>query len=225
MRKRIRLTAFIVWGLFLLTACAAPAKEPADLNGFLVKEGVTLTRTMDALAQSKQYVSLMATSESLRPIIAEVAAADYGTPENAYLIPLTDDALLQAINAIVGDAQIPSDVLHVLKYKINASVFANILNGSYGSETVTAMSILTWGKSYIQPAGWSENTLLILEYSGSFSSMVSFVQSGEGIISASSIFVKNGEKDIRALLEEYLGDTGLTYEQYAAGQLQGLLNG
>ncbi len=223
MRKRVRLTAFIVWALFLLTACAAPAKEPWDLNGFLVKEGIALTREMDKLAETKEYVALMSSSESLEEIINKAAAGDYGAPQNAYVVQLTDDGLLRAISAFAGEANIPDPVLEILKYKINASVFANLINATYGSEMVAATSVLTWGKSYIEPEGWSDNMMLLLEYPGEFSSMVSFVQSGDGVISASSVFVKNGEKDIAALLEEYLGSAGLTYEQYEAGQLQELL--
>lgn len=225
MRKSVRLTAFIVWALFLLTACAAPAKEPADLNGFLVKEGVALTREMDELAQTKEYVALMSPSESLGKIIEEAAAMDYGAPQNAYVVKLTDEDLLGAISAFAGEADVPDHVLEILKYKINASVFANLINATYGSEMVAATSVLTWGKSYIEPEGWSDNMMLLLEYPGGFSSMVSFVQSGDGVISASSVFVKNGEKDIAALLTDYLGDTGITYEQYEAGQLQDMLNG
>ena len=224
MRKRVRLTASIMLVLLLLCACAAPVKaEPQDLSAFLVKEGTALTCEMDKLAETKEYVALMAASGNLGEIIDKAAAGDYTAPQNAYVVKLTVEGLLRAISAVGGEAKIPANVLDILKYKMNAAVFANLINATYGSEMVAATSVLTWGKSYIQPEGWVDNTLLLLEYPGEFSSMVSFTQSGEGVISASSVLVKNGDKDMRTMLTEYLGGSDIPFEQYDAAKVKELL--
>lgn len=224
MRKRLRLTAFIVFVLLLLSACAAQIKtQPQDLSAFLVKEGTALTCEMGKLAQTKDYVALMSAPGTLEEIIGKAAAGDYTAPQNAYVIKLTDDGLKRAISAFAGKADVSADVLDILKYKINAAMFANLINATYGSEMVAATSLLTWGKSYVQPEGWAENIVLLLEYPGEFSSIVSFMQSGEGVISASSVFVKNGEKDMRTLLTEYLGGIDIPFEQYDAAKLKELL--
>lgn len=224
MHKRVRLTAWIVLALLLLAACAAPANgQPQDLNGFLMKEAVGLTGEMDKLAETKEYVALMGASGNLGEIIDKAAAGEYAAPENAYVVKLTEEGLKQAIGAVAGEADVPESVLDIFKYKINAAVFANIVNATYGSEMVAATSLLTWGKSYLQPEGWAGNTILLLEYPGEFSSMVSFTQSGEGVISATSVFLKNGEKDIAAMLTDALSGTGVAYEQYDAAKVQALL--
>ena len=221
MRKRMRLTALIVLALLLLSACAAPAQgQPQDLNVFLLKEGIALTGEMDKLAETKEYTALMSASGNIGELIDKAAAGEYTAPENAYVVKLTDEGLKQAVGAAAGEAAVPENVLEILKYKVNAAMFANLVNATYGSEMVTATSLLTWGKSYIQPEGWADNTILLLEYPGEFSSMVSFTQSGEGVISAASVFMKNGEKDIAAMLEDVLGGTGIAYEQYDAAKLQ-----
>ena len=65
--------------------------------------------------------------------------------------------------------------------------------------------------------------MLLLEYASEFSSIVSFVQSGDGVISGSSVFVKNGDKDILTSLGEYLGMADIEYDHYSNSQLQDLL--
>ena len=210
--------------LLLVSACATPAQgKPQDLTGFLVKEGIALTGEMDKLAETKEYTALMAASGNLGELIDKAAAGDYTAPENAYVVKLTDEGLKKAVGAFAGEADVPENVLEILKYKVNAAMFANLINAAYGSEMVAATSLLTWGKSYIQPEGWAENTILVLEYPGEFSSMVSFTQSGEGVISATSVFLKNGEKDIAGMLEDVLGGTGIAFEQYDKAKVQELL--
>ncbi len=225
MHKRVRLMALIVLILLLLSACGSPAKgQPQDLSAFLVKEGIALTCEMGKLAQTKEYVALMSASGNLEEIIGKAAAGDYAAPQNAYVVKFTEEGLLRAIKAVAGETEIPANVLDILKYKINASTFANLINAGYGSDMVAATSVLTWGKSYVQPEGWAENTILLLEYPGEFSSMVSFMQSGEGVISAYSVLVKNGEKDTRTMLTEYLGGADIPFEQYDAAKLKALLS-
>ncbi len=210
--------------LLLVSACATPAQgKPQDLTGFLVKEGIALTGEMDKLAETKEYVALMSSAGTLGEVIDKAAAGDYTAPENAYVVKLTDEGLKKAIGAAAGETAVPENVLEILKYKVNAAMFANLINAAYGSEMVAATSVLTWGKSYIQPEGWADNTILVLEYPGEFSSMVSFTQSGEGVISATSVFMKNGETDIATMLTDYLGGTGIAFEQYDKAKVQELL--
>ncbi len=224
MYKRMRLTALMIVTLLLVSACAAPVQgKPQELNGFLMKEAVALTIEMDKLAETKEYVALMSSAGKLGEVIDKAAAGDYTAPDNAYVVKLTDEGLKRAIGMIAGETAVPENVLEILKYKVNAAMFANIINAAYGAEMVAATSVLTWGKSYIQPEGWAENTILVLEYPGEFSSMVSFTQSGEGVISAASVFLKNGETDIAALLEDILGGTGIAFEQFDAEKVQVLL--
>lgn len=86
------------------------------------------------------------------------------------------------------------DIIFGIQY--NGAFYANLINGTQGAETVAATSLLTRHQDYIEPAGWPGDTLLVLKYSGGYSSMISFMTSGEGIIEASASFVKTGEGDV-----------------------------
>ncbi len=208
----------------MLVACSNQSKKPVDLNKFLINEGVALTCDMDELAGSEEYLALMSISDTIGEIIDKMASQDYSIPENVYLIKFPDDILLRVMRSFSEEVHIPNDVMEKLKHKINGSMFANIINASYGSEIIAATAMTAWGKSYIEPSGWSDNMLLLLEYPGEFSCITSFVQSGDGVISGSSVFCKkNGDKDILILLEEYLGMTDMEYDHYSKSQLQDLL--
>lgn len=223
MNKKLCLITLIISSLFMLTACSNYSEKPEDLKGFLITESVDLTCDMDELAESKEYLTLISAPGSIGQVIDQVASQDYSIPENVYLIKLSDDILLRAINTFSGATNISDDIMEKLKYKINGSVFGNMINAGYGSEMVAAAAMTTWGESYIQPNGWVDNMVLFLEYPGEFSSIVSFMQSGDGVISGSSVFVKNGDKDILTLLDEYSGMTDIEYDHYSSSQLQDLL--
>lgn len=214
------LTALLTASLLALTACSHTPAKPADLNSFLLAEGVALTCDMQELAASKEYVALMGASQTLGQVIAEMASQDYSLPQNIYLIKLPDDTLLQSMRSLGGEVTVPANIREKLPYKINGALFANLINAGYGSETIAAASVASWGKSYIEPEGWSDNTLLLLEYPGEFSSMVSFVRSGDEVISASAVFVQNGDKEIMSKLQEYLGGTELKYDHYTGSELE-----
>lgn len=225
MTKKRFLIVLIILSLMILTACSQNqnAKKPADLNSFLITEGVALTHDMKELASSKEYMNLVSPSKTLEQMTDKMASQDYNLPQNAYLIKLPDDVLLGAMRAFAPDLNLPDNIKEKLKYKINGSTFANLMNAGYGSEMIAATSVTTWGQSYIEPKDWSDNMLLLLEYPGEFSSIVSFVQSGDGVISASAIFVKNGEQDIIISLQEFIGKADFKADHYEGSTLEDLL--
>lgn len=223
MNKKLYFTVMILSGILMLSACSGPLKKPVDLKEFFITMGVALTHDMDELAESKEYISLMSASDTLGKVIDRMASQDYSAPENAYLLKLPDDVLVRAMQNFPTQMNISVSVMEKLRYKISGSVFASKINAGYGAEMIAAASVTSWGKSYIQPEGWSENMVLLLEYKGEFSSIVSFMQSGEGVISGSSVFVKNGDKDILTIFNNCLNTSGIEYEHYTGSQLKALL--
>jgi hypothetical protein len=203
----------------MLIACNSNSEKATKLNEFLITEGISLTCDMDELAQSSEYLDLMTTSESYRQIIDEITSQDYEKPETVYIMEFPHDVLLQMVNEL-DKINISDDILEKLSHKINSSIFANMINASYGSEMLAATSMITWEKSYIQPDGWTNNTMVLLKYPGEFSSIVSFVQSGNDVITGSSIYIKNNDEDILKLIDNYMN---IEYDCYSGDQLQDLL--
>ncbi len=224
MKKKLFLIALIMSSLFMSISCVNQTEKSIEPDVFLIKEGIFLTCKMDELAESKEYISIMTPSAGIVKIAENMAFGDYSIPEDAYLIKLQDDITTGAIRALSGDLNISDNVMEIIQAKmINGSVFANMINASYGSEMIAATAITTTGKSYIQPNGWSDNIIVLLKYSGEFSGIISFSRSGEGVITGASVFVKNGDVDILTLLGEYLGTTDIEYVHYSKDRLQDIL--
>lgn len=161
MNRKLCLLMLIVSSLLILAACSNGSEKAADLNDFLITQGVSLTCEMDELAESEEYLALMTSSETLGQVVKEMASQDYSSPENVYIVKLPTEVLLQGISGLSDDLKFSDSLLEKLKYKINGTVLANMINATYGSETVAATSMTAWGKSYIQPKGWSDNTMLL----------------------------------------------------------------
>lgn len=80
----------------------------------------------------------------------------------------------------------------------------NLINGSQGAAVLAAMNVLSSGKSYQEPKDWPGNTLVILEYGG-YTSMVSFMETGEGVISGQASLAKEGQGISTAQMLQMLG--------------------
>ena len=90
----------------------------------------------------------------------------------------------------MGDAWIE----HLWK-RLNFSTLASLINSSYGSENLAALTILVNNRGYIMPKDFKNNFALFVQYEGDYSAIVSFYEYGDGVISANMSFVKNGDKD------------------------------
>ena len=90
----------------------------------------------------------------------------------------------------MGDAWLE----HLWK-RLNFSTLASLINSSYGSENLAALTILVNNRGYIMPKDFKNNFALFVQYEGDYSAIVSFYEYGDGVISANASFVKNGDKD------------------------------
>lgn len=235
MKKKLFCT---IIAMTLLLGCAAFGKignAAAEKEQFLLTESLRLTSDMDELADSKEYLSLFTVSDSIDKIASEIGKQDYTAPKSAYLLELPDDMLDQMAGSLGGNENplkgMSESVLKKLRFKMNGSTLSNLINSYAGSEVLAVTSALTWGKSYLQPDDWSKNTVVLLLYDGNYSSMVSFAQSGDGIISASAGFVKNNElmeelkstNNPKGIWEQLFGITGIKYQKYTSKDLKKIL--
>ena len=227
--KQMKKTAVCMMACaLLLGGCAKqpqakPEDNAADINEFMIKEGVKLTCEMDELAGSQEYIKMMTASEAVNQIVARMAEGEYEQPDHVYVIQMPDDILMKTLEITEDQIDVSKPVSDKLKNKINGSVFANMLNAGYGSDMIAAGAIMNWGESYIQPEGWNANSVLIFEYGGEFSSVVSFNQTGDQVISASSLFIKNGEGQLFQAFQQYLGGSELEVEEFSKSRLEEML--
>ena len=228
--KRYLCAAVCLLAAALTLGGCKKAQDGDALPRFLIGESVRLTGEMDEMAESEAYLRMMSGSQEIWDTVEEIGAQDYAAPQKAYLVQISDDAVLQLLGG-EDIGQLEDSIRQKLNRKLFAGALSSYWNGRSGVTGVAATALLAWQESYIQPDGWQGNVAVWLEYPGDYSSMVSFVQSGEGVVSASASFVVNGDgqdlENMLATMQEMLEELGLsdalTYETVPAEQIQQLL--
>ena len=189
-----RLLALAVAAALMLSGCGGASKADGKPEAFMRRESLALTEQIGALAANGEYVKLMTVSGELLEETEAVGAQDFTQPTAVYRIAVTDDML-----------PLGEETMAALRSRLNAAFFANLVNGSQGAAVLAAMNVLSCGKSYREPGNWPGDSLVILEYGNGYTSMVTFMQTGEGVISAEASLAKDGEGDATALLLQLLG--------------------
>lgn len=213
--KKIIALAAICTTAALAAACQTTSKQ--DTGAFIRQESIRLAEEMDDFAESEEYRKLYVASDFLDEILDELAAGDYSSPETIYWGKSPEAAIFQYLSGDSGKeaSGLSQELQDAAMLRLNAAVAAGVINGGYGAETVAATTVVTTGKSYIMPEDWDENILVVLQYEGSYSVLVSFMKSGEGVITSNASFVKNEDGDLRDRLTEIL--PGLELEAVMGG--------
>lgn len=218
-RRAARLTALLIFALWALSGCQGA--QSAD--GWMIERAHTLTGQMAELARSEAYAKMMTSSPELGDVIAHFAAGEYFRPERVVLIDYPAERVIQ-LAVSQTDLQPSETVKGLLARKMAGATLGNVLNGREGASVLAATSLLSYGESYVQPQGWPGNTVALLEYPGGYASMVSFSQSGEGVISATAVFVETGETDPMTALTELEGLPELDSRAFTGEALDKLIN-
>lgn len=195
--------------------CQTAPKQ--DTGAFIRQESIRLAEEMDSFAESEEYRKLYTASDFVDEALNELAAGDYSSPKTIYWGKSPETAIFQYLSQDGGKeiSGLSQELQDAAMLRLNAAVAAGFINGGYGAETVAATTVVTTGKSYIMPEDWAENILVVLQYEGSYSVLVSFVKSGEGVITSNASFVKNEDRDLRDRLMEIL--PGLELEAVMGG--------
>lgn len=218
--KKLMTIGIVLVLLLTVVACETEQKFDVDIETFFISESVALTLEMHEFADDDEYVAYMMQAPEVKNIIENIASTDYSLPEKAYIYKYSNELVVNALMSELGDEAISDEVMDMLSYKFNGSMFANLINGQQGSETLAATATTTWGKSYIEPEGFEENVIIILEYPGDFSSLISFSSTGEGVIGGISSFVANGAVDYEDLLSELTPMEKVDVKVYSKEELE-----
>ena len=199
-----RLLALATAAALMLSGCGGASKAAGKPEAFMRRESLALTEQIGALAANGEYVKLMTVSGELLKETEAVGAQDFTQPTAVYRIAVTDDMLKKVVSG-AGMEPLGEETLAALRSRLNAAFFANLVNGSQGAAVLAAMNVLSCGKSYQEPGNWPGDSLVILEYGNGYTGMVTFMQTGEGVISAEASLAKDGEGNATALLLQLLG--------------------
>ncbi len=196
--------------------CANARKNTVEIDDFYINEAIKLISESGKLAADKDFISLYTIDDEMTNRILTIGEIDFNKPTNIFCLTADKDQIIANIKALADEDAESVDLEKMSKiYKrYNFSTLAGLINSSYGSENLAALTILTNNRGYIMPKGFKGNFALYLEYEGEYSAIVSFSEFGEGVIIGNMSFAKNGDKDnmFRRLYEitSALGENSIT---------------
>ncbi len=175
-------------------------KNTIEVDNFYVYEAIKLITESGKLAANKDFISLYTTDDDMTNKILSLSAVDFNKPSDIFYFSADREQIIANIEAMaetegvdikeMGDAWLE----HLWK-RLNFSSLASLINSSYGSENLAALTILTNSRGYVMPKDFKNNFALFVQYEGDYSAIVSFYEYGDSVISANMSFVKNGERD------------------------------
>lgn len=170
--------------------------ETIEIDDFYIDEAIKLAQESGKLAGDKDFISYYTANEDMAEKILSLGAVDWSKPTEIYYLASDREKIVENINALLGKEAEGFDIEKLLELnKVNFTQIAAMINASYGTETLAALTILTNSEGYIMPENFKKDFALFLKYEGEYSAIVSFSRYGEGVISANMSFVKNGDKD------------------------------
>ena len=174
--------------------------DTINVNDFYVDEAIKLITESGELAADKDFISLYTTNDEMTNKILALGTVDFNKPTDIYYLSADLEQIFANIEAMaeaegIDIEQMGDAWLEHLWKRLNFSTLASLINSSYGSENLAALTILVNNRGYIMPKDFKNNFALFVQYEGDYSAIVSFYEYSDGVISANMSFVKNGDKD------------------------------
>lgn len=185
-----------------------------EIDDFYVDEAIKLTEESGELAADEDLISYYAPGDDVKNRVLSIGKMKYSQPAKVYYIATNKENIIDNIKAFSDEVLDVFDIEKLLKLnRVDFSVIGNMINASYGADSIAALAILTNSRGYIMPNNFTGDFALYLQYDGEYSALVSFSEFGDRVIKATMSFVNNGERDniFRRIFEitQGLGDNSI----------------
>ena len=163
--------------IYTADGTTAPDEGAAGTEGKLAAKGLELISRLSRLARSRQYLSLMTSSQPVLNEAAVIAAADYASPREIFVIdgacfkPDTTDFIAS----------------HIKDKAIRST--AAMINGLNGTQTLSAAAMLQTDDAFVC-RGLDHTVIYLYAYDAAYSAMVSYKPCADGTVLAAASFVK-----------------------------------
>ncbi len=190
-------------------ASISAVEVPLGGDNFYIDEAIKLTKKSAKLASSKEFIAMYTADTEVAEQIATIANVDFDSPKTVKYIYISNDKILEFMKESYPEAEENFDFEKIIELnRISVTNFASMINARFGAKMIAATTVLASSTGFVKPADFDKNFAVFLEYDGEFSSVVSFNEYGENVISANMTFVKNSGEHFEMLLEEILDALG-----------------
>lgn len=167
-----------------------------EVDDFYVEEAIKLIVESGNLAKDKEYIGYYTTDDATTASVLKLGEVDYSKPTNIYHLSADREQIKSNIKSWYGNEAEGFDIEKLLNLnKVSFAALPGMINASYGSQNLAALTMLTNSRGYVMPKDFKDNFALYFEYDGGYSAFVAFSRFGDEVISANMSFVMNGEKD------------------------------
>lgn len=163
--------------IYVSDGAITPDKDTANTEGKLAAKGLELISRMSRLASSRQYLSLATSSQPILDEAAVIAAADYASPREIFVIdgacfkPDTTDFIAS----------------HIKDKAIRST--AAMINGLNGPQTLSAAAMLQADDAFVC-RGLDHTVIYLYAYDAVYSAVVSYKPCADGTVLATASFIK-----------------------------------
>lgn len=163
--------------IYVSDGAIAPDKDTANTEGKLAAKGLELISRMSRLASSRQYLSLATSSQPILGEAAVIAAADYTSPKEIFVI---DGASFKPDTA-------DFIACHMKDRAIRST--AAMINGLNGPQTLSAAAMLQADDAFVC-RGLDHTVIYLYAYDAVYSAVVSYKPCADGTVLATASFIK-----------------------------------
>lgn len=184
MKKSILAMILALIMTFSFSACGENVEKAKTKS--LYAQGLEVIQLMLEMAQTEEYIDMLAGSTEIKAVVQDISTGDYSKPKAVYAISITDAEL-----AFMAEFDSPDDISDDLKtllmQKLRGSLMMRI-NGMSGALNLAAASVCTAGKTFVDE-GVTEDIIYLYTYDDAFPVAVVFTVGEDHAVSASGTFV------------------------------------
>ncbi len=198
-----RIGILVVLCMVFLSGCAKP--DPINVDYTQIYDvGLESVQVISEMASSEEYISLLTASPDLMAVAKEIGEGDYTKPKAVYAIAIEDETL-DLLSENGGFENMSDGLLTSIRRKTLSSIIPTI-NSTAGVNALAAASILTTGRSFVNPLMMGETgEIVVFTYENGYPIAVTFTGNADFAISASAMPVMVEGFDTIDGIKEKLG--------------------
>lgn len=164
--------------------------DEMDVKSHYYSQGLEIVQLMSEMAQSEPYIHAFTGSDAVLIPIQRFANGNYSNPKAVYAITISDDCLAEMAELSVSDLSNMSKNLKAHLLKMIYSAFFRQINAGSGSAVLTATSICTASKTFVEENA-DGNVTYLYTYDNAAPIAVTFIVGDDKSVSATGIFVES----------------------------------
>ncbi len=192
---------FLMVGLILILVLCAGCSSSKEESISLYQRGLDLIAEIDYLAEHKEIVEIFYSDEEMGKLCKKIGSYDYSKPKAVYEIK---NILESTVNYFEEDAKVTlsNEARSIIEEKLVFS-FPSMINAQNGIKTLPVASVLTKENAFKNDMIGNIKTYLYTFDESEYKFIVTFINKGNGVVSAGANIIINDKMNKLDNLEDF----------------------